>query len=79
MIGVPGGHPPPPAPPGGPCESRTAETEAFMTDNIMKRKKKRSVTTYVPGDDEEYGICEAKSLFISQDFPDIITSSFFIT
>lgn len=27
MIGVPGGHPPPPAPPGGPCENKTAETE----------------------------------------------------
>lgn len=42
MMGVPGGHPPPPAPPGGPCESRTAETEAFMTDNIIKEGKRNA-------------------------------------
>ncbi len=31
---------------------------------------KWSITIYVPGDDEEYGICEAKRLFVrNHQFP----------
>ncbi len=38
MMGVPGGHPPPPAPPGGPCEAEL-QPVSYKTDSKIKEEK----------------------------------------